>query len=310
MCGSWITAKTSRPSRSRPTLEPKTASALWPPDSTFTSLNLSSPMNCWPSWRVSQRGSRIEDRGSRIEDRGLKIEDRVFSRKAIFDPRSSILDPLIARIRVDADHPNKGRRDDGCQPPEPAPVFSEQRHVLMSPGTDRQDEPSAHGQLLRERIGDPRRCGGADDRLEGGVRWRALSAITDEHERIRDSCPAKVLTGGDSQIRETLDRYDKVAKPREDRSLESKPGADFQRAVRRLEIESLYHPRDQRRLSGNLRVGDGQGAVLVSVAGELRRNEVGPSHGAEGVEHASVANSLRPNLSDEIVVFISARHTT
>src|SRR5262249_32526631 len=180
----------------------------------------------------------------------------------------------------------------------------------MSPGTDRQDQPSALGELIHERIGDPRGCGGADDRLEGGVRWRALSAITYEHERVSDSCPAKVLTGGAGQIRETLDRYDKVTEPRKDRSLESKPSADFKRAVRLLEIQRLHHPRDQRRLSGNLRVGDGQGAVLVSVAGELRRNEVGPAHGAEGVEHASVAHSLRPNLSDEIVVFISTRHTT
>src|SRR5262249_50740679 len=36
----------------------------------------------------------IEDRGSRIEDRGSRIEDRVSAHKAIFDPRSSILDPL------------------------------------------------------------------------------------------------------------------------------------------------------------------------------------------------------------------------
>src|SRR5262245_56039618 len=41
--------------------------------------------------RIEDRGSRIEDRGSRIEDRGSRIE--MISSIAIFDPRSSILDP-------------------------------------------------------------------------------------------------------------------------------------------------------------------------------------------------------------------------
>src|SRR5262245_48545971 len=45
--------------------------------------------------RMEDRGSRIEDRGSRIEDRGWKIGDRITKFDAIFDPRSSILDPRL-----------------------------------------------------------------------------------------------------------------------------------------------------------------------------------------------------------------------
>src|SRR5215510_10823348 len=49
--------------------------------------------------RIEDRGSRIEDRGSRIEDRGSRIEDRIITRMAIFNLRSSILDPLPRVLR-------------------------------------------------------------------------------------------------------------------------------------------------------------------------------------------------------------------
>src|SRR6266542_2116578 len=37
-------------------------------------------------------GLRIEDRGSKMEDRRWRVEGRVMARRAILDPRSSILD--------------------------------------------------------------------------------------------------------------------------------------------------------------------------------------------------------------------------
>src|SRR5215813_5578062 len=64
--------------------------------------------------RIEDRGSRIEDRGSRIEDRGSRIEDRLACNDAIFDPRSSILDPLprvplFPRVAAFSIRPNASR---------------------------------------------------------------------------------------------------------------------------------------------------------------------------------------------------------
>jgi NleD-like pathogen effector protein (putative zinc metallopeptidase) len=42
---------------------------------------------------MENRGSKMEDRGLKIEDRGWKVEDRITKFDAIFDPRSSTLDP-------------------------------------------------------------------------------------------------------------------------------------------------------------------------------------------------------------------------
>ena len=93
-------------------------------------------------------------------------------------------------MRIASDHSNEGRRNYGCEPHESPSFFSEQRHIFIAPGTDRQDQPTSIGELLRERSGYQWRRSGADNRLVGGVRRRAHRAVTDEHEHVRDPHPA------------------------------------------------------------------------------------------------------------------------
>ena len=98
-------------------------------------------------------------------------------------------------------------------------------------GADRQNQPTSFVELFRQRRRDPRRGGGADDRLERGEVGRSECAVTDKDKHVRDPGPAEVLAGGFRQIGETLDRHDLIAEPRKNRGLETESSPDLQRAV-------------------------------------------------------------------------------
>src|SRR5262245_46892831 len=153
------------------------------------------------------------------------------ARKAIFYPLSS-----IARISIAADHSDEGCGDDDRQSHEPVLLFTEQRHFLITTGTDRQNQPASFIELLRERRRNPRGGGGANDRLEGGQFRGSECAVTNEHKHIRDPGLAKILASGVRQVWETLDRHDLIAEPRKNRGLETESGANLQRAVLRFKF--------------------------------------------------------------------------
>lgn len=138
---------------------------------------------------------------------------------------------------------------------------------------DRDDQTTAGFELFdlrwRNSFGHRRH----DDRIEGSLVKPALPAVSGPDRDIGAPQFPEPLFGLYRQFRNELHRENMIGKTGEHRRLVTGPGADFEHAVGRLNIQQVRHQRDNVRLGYGLPVTDRKRPVLIGQSRIVRSGE-------------------------------------
>jgi hypothetical protein len=155
--------------------------------------------------------------------------------------------------------------------------------------------------LLDEGLRDVRRRRRDDDRVVRGVPGHAEGAVTNHHPDVAEPDRLEVCPCLLGEVGEALHRDHVAGEHRQDRGLESQPGADFQHPFAAGEAQRLHHPGDQAGLGGDLPVGDADRLVHVGQMRGRGRHEPHARDGAERGDDPAVPDTLGAQRHDQIL---------
>ena len=175
---------------------------------------------------------------------------------------------------------------------------------LFVKGPDGEDGDAAIAQLFEEEAcGKVRRAGGDEDAVEGSGVGPAEGAVAVAEVNMAEAKCHEAFEGFVEEGLDSLDGVDLSGEAGEDCGLIAASCADFQDAVRALDIEMLSHESDNVGLADGLAVADGGCAVGVSVGAHVGREEELAGSASDGGEDARIADApIHELLLDHLLV--------
>lgn len=163
---------------------------------------------------------------------------------------------------------------------------------LASFAADRQDEPSAFGELFEEQGMDMRRGGRDDDPIERTVREQAAGPISSHDDEVMVSKLVQGLGSLPGQGIMPFDGIDDSGEFPQDGSLVAGPGANFEQGFVPLKFQKLGHEGDDVGLRDGLVFAEGErtvgiGQVAVFFGDKAVARDLG--HGLEDARVGDVA---------------------
>ena len=162
---------------------------------------------------------------------------------------------------------------------------------------DGNDQSSADGQLIQQRLRNIGAAGGDDDRIEGRVLRPTERAVAVQHVHVVETLLAQSPRRLFGQFGVPLDRVDLAGDSSQDRRGVAGAGADFQHAVLRLQLECLGHQGHDVGLRNGLPLLDRQGPIEVGKLGQLGRQERFTRHRFHRGQHRGIGDAAAPDLT-------------
>ena len=165
-------------------------------------------------------------------------------------------------------------------------VLANQQQVLSERArVDRDDHAPARLQLRDQRLGNVRRCGGDDDRVERRALRPAGVAVADAHHDVAVAVRGEPPLGLATERLDDLDRADRPDELGEHGGLVPGARADLEDHVAGLRLDQVGGQRHDVRLRDRLPLPDRQRTVLVGPVHERGRDEPMARHPAQRRHH-------------------------
>src|SRR5947209_11329088 len=150
--------------------------------------------------------------------------------------------------------------------------------LLMFRASHGKNQPASLGKLGEERF----RNGGSgscnEDGVEGREFWQSKCSVAAMHVRIGAAKLSQLGRSARSKLWPPLDGENFPVQTRKQRGLITTACADFQNAVRWLQMQRSGHGRDDVRLRNGLSAPDGQRKVIIRVRTHFVGNKFVPRH--------------------------------
>ena len=167
---------------------------------------------------------------------------------------------------------------------------------LMRAAADRNDEPSADGELLLQRLRHFRTAGRDQDGVERGLLRQALGAVGEDDLGIGVTETRDPLARLVGQHVVALDGEHLAGDAAQHRRRVARAGADLEHRVGGPKLQQLDHAGDDIRLRDGLPGLDGQRRILIGEIRQMLRHERLARHRAHGRKHQRIADAARRQM--------------